>query len=51
MRIVDITDLHAVTAACADGASAIYCETIANPGSTIADLDALGLIARRAGRG
>ena len=45
----DIADLDAVTAACADGASAIYCETIANPGSTIADLDALGLIARGAG--
>ncbi len=49
VRIVDITDLDAVGAACADGASAIYCETIANPGSTIADLDALGLIARGAG--
>jgi cystathionine beta-lyase/cystathionine gamma-synthase len=49
VRIVDITDLDAATAACEGGADAIYCETIANPGSTVADLDALGRIARTAG--
>ena len=49
LRVLDITDLDAVAEACAGGADAIYCETIANPGSTIADLDALGAIARTAG--
>ena len=45
-----MTDLRAVEAACADGVDAIYCETIANPGSTVADLDALGVLALTAGR-
>ena len=49
VRIVDVTDLPAVEAACSGGADAIYCETIANPGSTVADLDAIGVIALTAG--
>jgi methionine-gamma-lyase len=49
VRVVDVTDLEALRAACADGADAIYCETIANPGSTVADLDAIGELARAAG--
>jgi cystathionine beta-lyase/cystathionine gamma-synthase len=49
VRIVDVTDLPAVERACADGADAIYCETIANPGSTVADLDALGALAAASG--
>jgi cystathionine beta-lyase/cystathionine gamma-synthase len=49
VRVVDVTDLDAVGEACADGADAVYCETIANPGSTVADLDAIGALARAAG--
>ncbi len=49
LREVDVRDLDAVRAACADGADAIYCETIANPGSTVADLDAIGRIATACG--
>jgi len=49
VRVVDVTDLAAVRTACEGGADAIYCETIANPGSTVADLDALGALARSAG--
>jgi methionine-gamma-lyase len=49
VRVVDVTDLGAMRAACEGGADAIYCETIANPGSTVADLDALGELAQAAG--
>lgn len=49
VRLVDVTDLDAVRAACGDAVDAVYCETIANPGSTVADLDALAVIAHGAG--
>ena len=49
VRVVDVTDLDAVRAACQGGADALYCETIANPGSTVADLDALGELAHASG--
>jgi cystathionine beta-lyase/cystathionine gamma-synthase len=49
LAIVDITDLAAVRAACVGGVDAVYCETIANPGGVVADLDALAAIAHGAG--
>ena len=46
--LVDQRDLAGVEAACA-GADILYAETIANPGNTVADLEALGRIATAAG--
>ena len=46
---VDIDDAAAVKAAINDDTRAIFCETIANPGGHIADLDGLAKIADAAG--
>ena len=46
---VDIDDAAAVKAAINDDTRAIFCETIANPGGHIADLDGLAAIADAAG--
>jgi cystathionine beta-lyase/cystathionine gamma-synthase len=47
--LVDVRDLDAVERACADGVDVLYAETIANPGTTVADLPALARIAQAAG--
>jgi methionine-gamma-lyase len=49
VREVDVRDLDAIRRACADGADAIFCETIANPGGTIADLDQIAAVAAVSG--
>jgi cystathionine beta-lyase/cystathionine gamma-synthase len=49
VRDVDVRDLDAIRRAAAEGADAIYCETIANPGGTIADLEKIAVIAGDAG--
>nr|WP_085847491.1 O-acetylhomoserine aminocarboxypropyltransferase/cysteine synthase family protein [Pacificibacter marinus] len=46
---VDFDDLDAVKAAIDDNTRAIFCETIANPGGYITDLDAVSVIAKDAG--
>lgn len=46
---VDFDDLAAVEAAIDDNTRAIFCESIANPGGYITDLDAIAAIADRAG--
>ena len=46
---VDITDLAAVENAIDDKTRAIYCETITNPGLVVADISALGEIAKSKG--
>lgn len=46
---VDFDDLDAVKAAIDDDTRAIFCETIANPGGYITDLDAIAAIADAAG--
>jgi O-acetylhomoserine (thiol)-lyase len=46
---VDFDDLDAVKAAIDDDTRAIFCETIANPGGYITDLDAIAAIANDAG--
>jgi O-acetylhomoserine (thiol)-lyase len=46
---VDFDDLDAVKAAIDDNTRAIFCETIANPGGYITDLDAIAAIADGAG--
>lgn len=46
---VDIDDPEAVKAAIDDNTRAIFCETIANPGGHIADIDGLAAIADDAG--
>lgn len=46
---VDFDDLDAVKAAIDDDTRAIFCETIANPGGYITDLDAVSVIAKDAG--
>jgi O-acetylhomoserine (thiol)-lyase len=48
-RFVDTDDLDAVRAAIDDDTRAIFCESIANPGGYITDLDALARIADDAG--
>ena len=48
-KFVDTDDLAAVEAAVDDNTRAIFCETIANPGGYISDLDALARIADKAG--
>ncbi|MDT8328900.1 MAG: O-acetylhomoserine aminocarboxypropyltransferase/cysteine synthase family protein [Roseovarius sp.] len=46
---VDIDDLDAINAAIDDNTRAIFCESIANPGGHIADLDAIAKVADAAG--
>ncbi|MFN4154549.1 MAG: O-acetylhomoserine aminocarboxypropyltransferase/cysteine synthase family protein [Paracoccaceae bacterium] len=48
-RFVDFDDLAAVEAAVDDSTRAIFCETIANPGGYITDLDAIAAIADKVG--
>ena len=48
-RFVDTEDLDAVEAAIDEDTRALFCETIANPGGYITDLDALAAIADRHG--
>ncbi|AVW90599.1 O-acetylhomoserine aminocarboxypropyltransferase/cysteine synthase family protein [Celeribacter baekdonensis] len=48
-KFVDFDDFDAVRDAIDDNTRAIFCETIANPGGVISDLDALGAIAKTAG--
>lgn len=48
-KLVDTENLDAVKAAIDDNTRAIFCETIANPGGYISDLDALAKIADDAG--
>ena len=48
-KFVDLDDLDAVKAAIDDDTRAIFCETIANPGGYVTDLDAISAIAREAG--
>ena len=48
-KLVDFEDLDAVRAAIDDDTRAIFCESIANPGGYITDLDAIGQIANDAG--
>lgn len=45
---VDFDDLDAVKAAIDENTRAIFCETIANPGGYVTDLDAIGKIAQEA---
>ena len=46
-RFVDTEDLQSVEAAIDDNTRALFCESIANPGGYITDLDALAAIADR----
>jgi O-acetylhomoserine (thiol)-lyase len=48
-KFVDIDDLDAISAAIDDNTRAIFCESIANPGGHIADLDAIAKVADSAG--
>ncbi|MFT4150528.1 MAG: O-acetylhomoserine aminocarboxypropyltransferase/cysteine synthase [Paracoccaceae bacterium] len=48
-RFVDFDDLAAVEAAIDDKTRAIFCESIANPGGYITDLDAVAKVADKAG--
>jgi len=48
-KFVDFDDFDAVRDAIDDNTRALFCETIANPGGVISDLDALGAIAKSAG--
>ncbi len=48
-KFVDTDDLEAVEAAIDDKTRALFCETIANPGGYVTDLDAMAAIADRAG--
>jgi len=48
-KFVDFDDLEAVQAACDDNTRAIFCESIANPGGYITDLDAIAVIADKVG--
>ncbi|MFQ5438244.1 MAG: O-acetylhomoserine aminocarboxypropyltransferase/cysteine synthase family protein [Paracoccaceae bacterium] len=48
-RFVDFDDLEAVEAAIDDDTRAVFCESIANPGGYITDLDAIAAIADKAG--
>ncbi len=48
-KFIDFDDLAAVRAACDDNTRAIFCESIANPGGYITDLDAIAKIADGAG--
>ena len=48
-KFVDTDDLAAVEAAIDDDTRAVFCESIANPGGYITDIDALAKIADKAG--
>jgi len=48
-KFVDFDDLDAVKAAIDDDTRAIFCESIANPGGYITDLDAISAVADAAG--
>ena len=48
-KFVDTDDLDAVEAAIDDDTRAVFCESIANPGGYITDLDAIAAISDRAG--
>ncbi|MEC3859956.1 aminotransferase class I/II-fold pyridoxal phosphate-dependent enzyme [Mesobacterium sp. TK19101] len=48
-KFVDFDDLDAVAAAIDDNTRAVFCESIANPGGYITDLDAIAAIADKAG--
>ena len=48
-KFVDFDDTAAVEAAIDENTRAIFCESIANPGGYITDLDAIGAIADKAG--
>jgi O-acetylhomoserine (thiol)-lyase len=48
-KFVDTEDLAAVEAAIDGNTRAIFCESIANPGGYITDLDALGALAQKVG--
>lgn len=48
-RFVDTDDLGALEAAIDENTRAIFCESIANPGGYITDLDAVAKVAERAG--
>ncbi len=48
-KFVDTDDLDAVKAAIDENTRAIFCETIANPGGYVTDLDAMAKIADEAG--
>jgi O-acetylhomoserine (thiol)-lyase len=48
-KFVDFDDLDAVAAAIDDDTRAVFCESIANPGGYITDLDAISAIADKAG--
>ena len=48
-KFVDFDDLEALEAAIDDNTRAIFCETIANPGGYITDLDAIASVANKVG--
>ncbi|MEQ8558972.1 MAG: O-acetylhomoserine aminocarboxypropyltransferase/cysteine synthase [Henriciella sp.] len=48
-RFVDFDDLDAIKAAIDEDTRAVFCETIANPGGYVTDLDAIAPIAAEAG--
>ncbi len=48
-KFVDFDDLAALEAAVDDNTRAIFCESIANPGGYITDLDAVAAVANRVG--
>ncbi|HAG25689.1 MAG: O-acetylhomoserine aminocarboxypropyltransferase/cysteine synthase [Paracoccaceae bacterium] len=48
-KFVDFDDLEALEAAIDDNTRAIFCETIANPGGYITDLDAIAAVANKVG--
>ena len=48
-KFVDFDDLAALEAAIDDDTRAIFCESIANPGGYITDLDAVSAVANKAG--
>ncbi|OWU84255.1 O-acetylhomoserine aminocarboxypropyltransferase [Oceanicola sp. 22II-s10i] len=48
-KFVDFDDLDAVAAAIDDNTRAVFCESIANPGGYITDLDAIAGVADKAG--
>ena len=48
-KFVDFDDLDAIKAAIDDNTRAVFCESIANPGGYITDLDAVAKVADKAG--
>ena len=48
-KFVDFDDTAAIEAAVDDETRAIFCETIANPGGVISDLDAISAVANKVG--